>query len=86
MDNFIENHNDFMKSNKLTLKLQQRFRSEKHIFFTEEVNKIAWIANDDKKIPPIDSTETYGHRINTDLACTKEKIKCNNIIKQYKND
>ena len=31
----------------------------------------------------IDSTETYEYRMNKDLVCKKEEIKCNNIIKQY---
>ena len=33
----------------------------------------------------INSIETYAYRINKDLVCWKEEIKCNNIIKQYKN-
>ena len=33
----------------------------------------------------IDSIETYAYGMSKDLICTKEKIKCNNIIKQYKN-
>ena len=32
------------------------------------------------------SIETYVHGISKDLVCKKEEIKCNNIIKQYKND
>ena len=32
----------------------------------------------------IDSIETYG--MNKDLVSEKEDIKCNNIMKQYKND
>ena len=33
----------------------------------------------------IDSIETYTYEMNKDLVCNKEEIKCNNIIKQYKN-
>ena len=33
----------------------------------------------------IDSIGTYEYRINKNLVCKKEEIKCNNIIKQYKN-
>ena len=33
-----------------------------------------------------DSTETYRYGMNKDLVRNKEEIKCNNIIKQYKND
>ena len=74
-----------IKNNKLILKTQQRFRSEKrkHVF-TEEINKIALGLNDDKRRQSIDSTETYAHQTSKDLVCKKEEIKCNNIIKQYK--
>ena len=48
-----------MKNNKLILKSQQRFRSQKHNVFTEEVNKITLSANDHKRIQSIDSVETY---------------------------
>ena len=34
----------------------------------------------------IDSIEAYAYRMNKDLAREKEEIKCNNIIKQHKND
>ena len=37
------------KNNKLISKTEQRFRSEKHSVFTEEVNKTALSSNDDKK-------------------------------------
>ena len=39
-----------MKNDQLTLKTQQRFRSEKHNVFTEEINKIALSSNDDKRV------------------------------------
>ena len=31
------------------LKIQQRFKSEKHDVFTEDINKIALITNNDEK-------------------------------------
>ena len=48
-----------MENYKPILKSQQRSRNEKHNVFTEEVNKIALSVNDDKRIQPIDSLETY---------------------------
>ena len=33
----------------------------------------------------IDLIETYVYRLSKDLVCKKEEIKCDNIIKQYKN-
>ena len=67
-------------------KTQQRFKSERHNVFTEEINKIALSSNDDKRMQSIDLIETCAYRTSTDLVSEKEKIKCNNIIKQYKND
>ena len=61
-----EDQKYFVKNNKLILKTQQRFKSERH-------NR------------SIDSIETYAYGTSKDLICKKEKIKRNNIIKQYKN-
>ena len=80
----VDVHKEFIKKNKLILKTQQRFRSERHNVFTEEINKIPLSSNDDKRMQPIDSIETYAYETNKDLVCKKENIKCNNIIKQYK--
>ena len=38
MESLRENHKEFIKSNKLTLKSSLRFRSEKHNVFIEEIN------------------------------------------------
>ena len=45
------------KNNKSILKTQQRFISEKHNIFTEEINKIALSSDDDKRMQSIDSIE-----------------------------
>ena len=50
VDSLRENHKEYIKSNRLILISRPRFKSEKHNVFTEEVNKIAWSANGDKKI------------------------------------
>ena len=50
-----------IKNNKLVLKPQQRFKSERHNIFSEEINKIALSSNDDKRIQSIDLIETYAY-------------------------
>ena len=40
--------------------------------------------NDDKRIQPIDSIETYAYGTKKEIIHRKEEMKCNNIIKQYK--
>ena len=75
----------FIKANKLILKTQQRFRSEKHNIFTEEINEIALSSNDNKKMQSTHLVEIYAYKMNKDLVNKKKQIKLNNIIKQYKN-
>ena len=53
----MEDHKEFIKNNKLILKIQQRFKSEKQSVFTEEINKI----------------ETNAHRMSKDLLCKREE-------------
>ena len=73
------------KNDKLILRSQQRFRSEKHIVFVEEVEKIALSTNDDKEYnQSIHNKHAYGTK--KDLVDIKEEVECKNIIKQYKND
>ena len=82
---FKEVHKKFIKNNKLILKTQQRFKSERHNVFTKEINKFALSSNDDKRMWSIDLIETYAQGTSKGLACKKEEIRCNSIIKQYKN-
>ena len=50
VDSLKKNHKEFIKNNKLTLKTQQRFKSERHNIFTEKINKISLSSNDDKRM------------------------------------
>ena len=85
IDSLKKNHKEFIRNNKSILKTHQIFKSEKHNVFTEEINKIALSSNDDKRVQFIDSIETYAYGTSKDLVSEKEVIKCNKIIKQYKN-
>ena len=80
----LKNHKEFIRNNKSISKTQQRFKSERHNVFTEEINKIAFSSNDDKRMQSIDSIETYTYGTNKDLVSKKGEIKRNNIIKLYK--
>ena len=53
---------------------QQRFRSEENNIFTEEVNKIALSANDEKKIQLINSIETYAYGTSKKLYIKMKKL------------
>ena len=63
----------------MILKTQQRFKSERHDVFTEEINKIALSSNDDKRMQSIDSTETYPYGTSKNLQSWSEyfgNLKC----------
>ena len=50
----INDYKDCLLSNKIVLKSQQRFKSERHDVYTEEINKIALNSNDDKRLQTFD--------------------------------
>ena len=66
MMNYLENKEidtdslkEIIKYKKAILKTQQRFKSERHNVFTEEINKVSLSSNDDKIMQSIDLIETY---------------------------
>ena len=63
----------FITNNKSILKTQQRFKSERHNVFTEEINKIALSSNNDKRMQSIDSIETYAYGTSKDLVSEKRR-------------
>ena len=55
----VDGLKEFIKNNKLILKTQQGLKSQRHIFFTEEINKITLSSNNGKRMQSIDLIETY---------------------------
>ena len=72
MNSLKEDPKELVKNNKLILKTQQRFRSERHNILTEEINKIVLSSNDDKIMQLIDSIETYAYDTSKDLISKKK--------------
>ena len=50
----FKNYMDSLFIDKVIIKSQQRFRSDHHRVYTEEVNKIALSSNDDKRLQTFD--------------------------------
>ena len=71
MDSLQENHTEFIKYNRLILKSRQRFRSKNNNVFTEEINKIALSASDDKRMQSINSIKTFAYKINEEIIHKK---------------
>ena len=56
----------------MIIKSQQRFRSDHHKVYTEEINKIALSSNDDKRIQTFDRVTTFPYGINVLKICENE--------------
>ena len=55
----FNDYKDFLLSNEMILKSQQRLKSEEHNVYTEEVNKIALSSDDDKRLLTFDRIISY---------------------------
>ena len=55
----VKNYKDCLFNNKIIWKLQQRFKSDHHNVYTEQINKIALSSNDDKRLQTFDKITTY---------------------------
>ena len=72
----FENYKASLFNNKIILKLQQRFRSDHHKVYTEEVDKIALSSNDDKRLQTYDKSTTFPYGMEEKAKATfKEKKK-----------
>ena len=75
----LENYKDSMFNNKIILKSQQRFKSDYHKVYTEELNKIALSSNDDKRLQTFNKITTYPYGANAIKVCESEMM----IIRDY---
>ena len=66
-------------NNKIVLKSQQRFNSEEHDVYTEEINKIALSSNDDKRLQTFDRITSYPYGTNAGKVCKTELLSKVNI-------
>ena len=55
----VKNYKDCLFNNKIILKSQQRFKSDYHNVYTEQINKIVLSSNDNKRFQSFDKITTY---------------------------
>ena len=55
----FNDYKDCLLNNEIILKSKQRFKSEAHSIYTEEINKIALSSNDDKRLQTYDRITSY---------------------------
>ena len=77
----FENYKDSLFNDKIILRSQQRFRSDHHRVYTEEVNKVALSSNDDKRLKTYDKVTTYPYGTNAFMLCENEMLlKKNKVV------
>ena len=68
----FKNYKDCLLNNKIILQSQQRFKSDHHNVYTEQINKIALSSNDDKRLQTFDKITTYPYGTNAFKVCESE--------------
>ena len=75
----FNDYKDCLLNNKAVLKSQQRFKSERHDVYSEEVNNIALSSNDDKRLQTPDKITTYPYGTSAGRVCKTELLSKVNI-------
>ena len=70
----FNNYLDSLFKNKILYRSQQRFRSDHHKVYIEEVSKIALSSNDDIRIQTFDKVATYPYSTNVFKVCENEML------------
>ena len=70
----FEDYKDSLFNSNIILRSQLRFKSDPHIVYKEEVNKIAIRSNDDKRLQTHDRITTYPYGTNAFKVCESEMM------------
>ena len=70
----FNDYEDCLLNNEIILKSQQRFKSERHDVYTEEINKIALSSNDDKRLQTFDRITSYPCGTSAGKVCKTELL------------
>ena len=70
----FNDYKDCLLKNKSILESQQRFKSETHNVYTEQINKIALSTNDYKRLKTFDKIMSYTYGTNDFKVCKSEML------------
>ena len=76
----LKNYTDCLFNDKTILKSQQRFKSDCHNVYTEEISKIALSSNYDKRLQTFDKITTYPHGANV-FKVYESELRSNSLKK-----
>ena len=80
----FQNYKDCLFNGEAILKSQQRFKSDHHKVYTEEVNKIALSSDDDKRLQTFNRVTTYPYGTPAVKVCKNEMMLVRDFfVKKY---
>ena len=83
-ETMFENYTDCLFNDKIILKSQQRFKSDHHKVYTEEVNKIALSSDDDKRLQTFNRVTTYPNGMPAVKVCERKMMVVRDLfVKKY---
>ena len=75
----FNDYKDSLLNDEIILKSKQRFKSERHNVYTDEINKIALSSNDDKRLQTYDKITSYPYGTSAEKVCKTEMLSNANI-------
>ena len=75
----FNDYKDCLLNNEIILKSQQRFKSERHDIYTEEINKIVLSNNDDERLQTFYRITSYPYGTSAGEVCKTELLSKVNI-------
>ena len=70
----FNDYKECLLNNETILKLQQRFKSERHDVYTEEINNIVLSSNDEKILQTFDKIKSYPYGTSAGKVCKTELL------------
>ena len=70
----FDNYSECLKEKNKILRSQQRFKSDAHNFYTEEINKVALSFNDYKRLIGYNGITTYPYGIGAGILCKQDLL------------
>ena len=70
----FNNYKDCLFKNKIILKSQQKFKTKANNVYTEKINKIPLVSNDDKRLQTFDKITTYPYGTYSFKVCESEYV------------
>ena len=76
----FENYTDCLFNDKIILQPEQRFKSDCHDVYREQINKTALSSNGDKRLQTLDKITTNPHGTNAFKVCESEMMIVRNLF------